>query len=96
MYVCVFVCRVSNLEDLKLNTESAHLTSTEDQSTNEYNQNMNVPRNFDRKNYPRRYSNSSLNTGVSIFTKNTVLVCLEGIKDDISFYWLNSEKFWST
>nr|XP_048316362.1 phospholipid-transporting ATPase ABCA3-like isoform X3 [Myodes glareolus] len=61
--------KVSNLEDLKLNTESAHLTSTEDQSTNEYNQNMNVPRNFDRKNYPRRYSNSSLNTGWALYAQ---------------------------
>ncbi|XP_075828185.1 phospholipid-transporting ATPase ABCA3-like [Microtus pennsylvanicus] len=61
--------KVSNLEDLNLNTKAAHSTSTADQSTSQDNQNMNVPRNFDGKNYPRGYSNSSFNTGWVLYAQ---------------------------
>ncbi|NP_080734.3 ATP-binding cassette, sub-family A (ABC1), member 14 isoform X2 [Mus musculus] len=59
--------KVSNLEDLKLNTEIAPSASIVSQSSNEDNQNMNVPRNFERPGYSRRHLDSSFNAGWSLY-----------------------------
>ncbi|GAB1292623.1 ATP-binding cassette, sub-family A (ABC1), member 14 [Apodemus speciosus] len=59
--------KVSNLEDLKLNTEISQSASTVNQSQSEDNQNMNVPRNFDRSSYSRRHFDSSFNAGWSLY-----------------------------
>ncbi|XP_034369621.1 phospholipid-transporting ATPase ABCA3-like [Arvicanthis niloticus] len=58
--------RVSNLEDLKLNTEIAQSASTVNQGTSEDNQNMNVPRNFEGSDYSR-HLDSSFNAGWSLY-----------------------------
>lgn len=65
--MCMCVCRVSNLADLKLNTEIAESASTVNPSTSEINENMNASRNFERSGYSGRYSDSSFNAGVSTF-----------------------------
>ncbi|XP_052030939.1 phospholipid-transporting ATPase ABCA3-like [Apodemus sylvaticus] len=59
--------KVSNLEDLKLNTEISQSSSTVNESQNEDNQNMNVPRNFERASYSRRHFGSSFNAGCSLY-----------------------------
>ncbi|XP_031243974.1 ATP-binding cassette sub-family A member 3-like isoform X2 [Mastomys coucha] len=59
--------RVSNLEDLKLNTEITQSTSTVNRSPSEGNQNMNVPRNFEQSGYSRRHPDSSFNAGWSLY-----------------------------
>ncbi|XP_021491365.1 phospholipid-transporting ATPase ABCA3-like [Meriones unguiculatus] len=59
--------KVSNLEDLTLNTVSTRSTSTVSQSVSEENQNMNAPRNFESPDYRRGHSNSSFNTGWVLF-----------------------------
>ncbi|XP_038957100.1 phospholipid-transporting ATPase ABCA3-like isoform X3 [Rattus norvegicus] len=59
--------KVSNLADLKLNTEIAQSASTVNPSTSENNENMNVPRNFERSGYSGRYSDSSFNAGWPLY-----------------------------
>ncbi|XP_051002938.1 phospholipid-transporting ATPase ABCA3-like [Acomys russatus] len=61
--------KVSNMEDLKLNTETMHLAPAEDQSISEDNQNMNVHRNFERSNYSRGHFNTSFNSGWALYTQ---------------------------
>ncbi|XP_006985786.1 phospholipid-transporting ATPase ABCA3-like isoform X1 [Peromyscus maniculatus bairdii] len=61
--------KVSNLADIKMNTEIVQPASTVDRSMSEANQNMNVPRNFDRSDYPRGHSNSSFSTGWALYTQ---------------------------
>ncbi|CAH6793029.1 phospholipid-transporting ATPase ABCA3 [Phodopus roborovskii] len=61
--------KVSNPPDLKVNTETIHSASTVSQSTSEENQNVSVPRNFDRPDYPKEHFDSSFNTGWALYTQ---------------------------
>lgn len=65
-----YVCRVSQSNNPILQT-----LKSEDESEN-INQNMNVPRNFERSSFPsnlNEHSNVTFNTGVSNFAKNIIL-----------------------
>ena len=66
------MCRVSTE-----NNEAFQTLSLKDKNRREnMNQNMNVPRSFERSYSPTssEHSNIMFNTGVSIFTKNVMLV----------------------
>lgn len=78
-----FVCRVSREENLASQTLKAK------DEREDMNKNMNAPRNFERSyssSLSSERSNIKFNTGVSIITKNIVLVYiwifgyLEGLK----------------
>ena len=66
-----YVCRVSQSNNQILQT-----LKNEDESE-DTNQNMNVPRNFERSyasSNLNEHSNITLNTGVSNFTKNIIFI----------------------